>query len=44
MQKAKCLSEEALQTVMKRRGEKAKEKRKDIPTDMQILSILPQIY
>ena len=42
--KAKWLSEEALQTVMKRRGEKAKEKRKDIPTDMQILSILPQIY
>ena len=42
--KAKWLSEEALQTVMKRRGVKAKEKRKDIPTDTQILSILPQIY
>ena len=41
--KAKWLSEEALKTVMKREV-KAKEKRKDIPTDMQILSILPQIY
>ena len=40
--KAKWLSEEALKTVMKREV-KAKEKRKDIPTDMQILSILPQI-
>ena len=29
--KAKWLSEEALQTVMKRRGAKGKEKRKDIP-------------
>ena len=42
--KAKWLSEEALKTVMKRREAKAKEKRKDIPTDTQILSILPQIY
>ena len=29
--KAKWLSEEALQTVMKRREAKGKEKRKDIP-------------
>ena len=42
--KTKWLSEEALQTVVKRREAKAKEKRKDIPTDMQILSIVPQIY
>ena len=32
--KAKWLSEEALQTAMKRREVKAKEKSKDIPTDM----------
>ena len=30
----KWLSEEALQTAMKRREVKAKEKSKDIPTDM----------
>ena len=42
--KAKWLSEEALQIAVKRREAKAKEKRKDIPTDMQILSIVPQIY
>ena len=33
--KAKWLSEEALQTAMKRRETKAKEKRKDIPILMQ---------
>ena len=33
--KAKWLSEEALQTAMKRREAKAKEKRKDIPILMQ---------
>ena len=42
--KTKWLSEEALQTVVKRREAKAKEKRKEIPTDMQILSIVTQIY
>ena len=37
MKKAKCLSEEDLQTAVKRREEKqkAKEKRKDIPIWMQ---------
>ena len=29
--KAKCLSEEALQTAMKKKKQKAKEKRNDIP-------------
>ena len=36
MEKAKWLSEEGLQTAMKRREAKAKEKRKDIPIWMQI--------
>ena len=35
MQKAKWLSEEALQTAVKRREVKRKEKKKDIPISMQ---------
>ena len=36
MQKAKWLSEEALQTVVKREKQKAKEKRKDIQFESRV--------